>query len=121
MQDNNSIDDVDDAKILAKFNSLLNKYQNQGRMAGTGNTLTSSAAMATEVKEISSTADSDSVPILTEIVLLPSSIMQPLPAHATTIEHILNAALNDAQINLDTAEKKILANALDARLGDQAK
>mgnify|MGYP003439260747 FL=1 len=120
MQDNNSSDDVDDAKILAKFNSLLNKYQNQGRM-GAGSALASGAATAAEVKDLSPATDLDAIPILTDIVSLPSSDSQPQPTHATTIEHILNAALNDAHINLDTAEKKILANALDARLSDQAK
>jgi len=120
MQDNNSIDDVDDAKILAKFNSLLNKYQNHGRM-NVGNTLTSGDATAAEVKDDSSASDSDAIPILTDIVSLPSSSVQSQPTNTTTMEHILNAALNDAHINLDTAEKKILANALDARLSDQAK
>ncbi|HLP82223.1 MAG TPA: hypothetical protein VK141_09595 [Nitrosomonas sp.] len=120
MHDNNSIDDVDDAKILAKFNSLLNKYQNQGRMNAV-NTLTPGAAPMVEVNDCSPATDSDSIPILTEIVSLPSSNIPPQPPHAETIEHILNAALNDAHISLDTAEKKILASALDARLSDPSK
>lgn len=121
MQDNNSTDDVDDAKILAKFNSLLNKYQNLSRISGAGTTLTSGAATAGNTKDASSAIDSDSIPVLTEIVSLPTSNIQAQPIPAATIEHILNAALSDAHINLDSAEKKILANALDARLSDQAK
>ncbi len=120
MHDNNSIDDVDDAKILAKFNSLLNKYQNQGRM-NAANVQTPGTAPMSDVNDCSPASDSDSIPILTEIVSLPSSNIQSQPPHAVTIEHILNAALNDAHINLDTAEKKILANALDARLSDPTK
>ncbi len=121
MEDNISSTDVDDAKILAKFNSLLNKYQNQDRLKGGANSFVSDAPFASQLDEMAHEKESDVIPTLTEVVLLHSSVIQPQPQRITPIEQILEAALEEAQIELDTAEKRILASALDARLSDQFK
>ncbi len=121
MEDNISSTDVDDAKILAKFNSLLNKYQNQGRLTGAANSLVPDATLVSQPNQISNEKEADAIPTLTEVVLLPPSVIQPQPKRITPIEQILDAALEDARIELDAAEKRILANALDARLGGQLK
>ncbi len=95
--------DLDEEKILAKFNNLLNKYQDQGKMI---------SGLHPVAQEI----ESDKIPTLTEVVILHPAPVQPQPKRLTTIRQILDAALEDAHIEMDVSDRKALARALETRL-----
>jgi len=119
MDENKPAIDFDDAAILEKFRSLLSKYQSQGKItpAISNVTLTVSAQQADKTVSM----DASTIPLLSEVVVLHPSVIQPQPARLTPIQLILDAALRDANIEMDTLNKKALANALEVRLTNQIK
>lgn len=119
MNDDKTSMGPDDSEILAKFRSLLNKYQNQGNIITSANSIATSTPAA-PVDHAGSTA-ADKIPVLTEAVILHPAVIQPQPKRLTPIRQILDAALEDAHIEMDVLNRKALANALEARLTDQIK
>jgi len=119
MNDDKTSIDPDDSEILAKFRSLLNKYQNQGNIIASSNTLIT-AASTLPVDNTTPTV-ADKIPVLTAAVILHPAVIQPQPKRLTPIRQILDAALEDANIEMDVLDRKSLANALEARLADQIK
>lgn len=121
MNEDNHSTDLDDAKILAKFSNLLNKYQSQGKITHTAAT-TATTATISETDEILPEVESDNkIPTLTEVVILHPSVIKPQPKRRKSIQQILDAALEDIHIEMDTADRKALAHALEVRLADQVK
>lgn len=120
MNEDNHSTDLDDAKILAKFSNLLNKYQSQGKIT---HTVAATAATTTisETDGILPEVESEKIPTLTEVVILHPSVIQPQPKRRKPIQQILDAALEDAHIEMDTSDRKALAHALEVRLADQIK
>lgn len=119
MNDDKTSIDPDDSEILAKFRSLLNKYQNQGKIiAGSGTTVTS---IPPAPIDHTGPNVADKIPVLTEAVILHPAVIQPQPKRLTPIRQILDAALEDAHIEMDVLDRKALANALEARLAGQIK
>lgn len=119
MNDEKSSIDSDDAEILAKFRSLLGKYQNQSKIINTAVAVTS--AVDSQSNAIAQEIASDKIPVLTEVVILNPSVTQPQLKRLTPIYQILDAALEDAHIKLDANDRKALAHALEARMSNQAK
>ena len=105
--------DYDDAEILDKFNKLLNKYQNHGGLAQRVNSIsdTSVSAAGTAVE-----MGVDKIPTLTEVVILHPSLIHPQPKRLKSIQQILDAALQDAKIDMSVDDRKALANALELRM-----
>lgn len=110
MSDDKTAAEPDDAEVLDKFRNLLGKYQNQGKIAGT--------APASKTFEDDKTAshETGSIPLLTETVILHPAVIQRQPARLTPIRQILDAALEEAQIEMDAQSRKALARALEIRL-----
>jgi len=110
MSDDKTPTDADDAEVLDKFRNLLGKYQNQGKIAG--------ATPAGKMFEDDKTAphETGSIPLLTEAVTLHPAVIQRQPARLTPIRQILDAALEEAQIEMDAQSRKALARALEIRL-----
>ena len=121
MNEDRSSEDFDDARILAKFNSLLSKYQNQGKIIGAAHSVTASLTTASQADGMSPEIESSKIPMLTEVVILRSSVMQSQPKRLTPMQLILDAALEDAHIEMGALDRKALANALETRLADQIK
>lgn len=122
MDDYNSSTNSDDAEILAKFRSLLNKYQNQGkRISATNNTIASTSTTVSQTDGISQEIEAYKIPVLTEVVILHPSVIQPQPKRSTPIRQILDAALEDANIEMDANDRKALASALETHLAEQVK
>ena len=120
MDEHKSSTDFDDAEILAKFRNLLGKYQNQGKIIGvTTSTPVSTPTATSQTNGISQEVEADSIPTLTEIVILHPSVIQP--KRSTPIRQILDAALEDAHIEMNALDRKALAHALEVRLADQVK
>ncbi len=119
MNDDKTSSDPDDSEILAKFRSLLNKYQNQGKIIASSTTALTSVPRVPVENTGSNVADK--IPVLTEAVVLHPAVIQPQPKRLTPIRQILDAALEDADIEMDVLNRKALASALEARLADQIK
>ena len=111
--------DTDDSEILEKFRSLLSKYQNQGNIIANPNMSVTSAP--TLPVDDTAPAVANKIPVLTEAVILHPAVIQPQPKRLTPIRQILDAALADANIEMDVLDRKALANALEARLANQIK
>ena len=114
MSDDKTAADFDDTEIMVKFCSLLGKYQNQGKIAGT-------AGKASEIDKTAPVIGADAIPLLTDAVFLHPAVIQPQPARLTPIRQILDAALEDAHIDMDVQDRKALAHALETRLSKQIK
>ena len=122
MTDNQSSTDSDDAEVLAKFRNLLSKYQNQGKpISASNNTASPHATSTSGTDAFLQTAESDKIPVLTEVVILHPSAIQPQPKRSTSIRQILAAALEDANIQMNPSDREALAEALETRLTDQIK
>ncbi|QOJ23764.1 MAG: hypothetical protein HRU78_08955 [Gammaproteobacteria bacterium] len=115
MSDDKTAANSDDAEILSKFNNLLGKYQNQGKITGT--------MLIGKVSETGKTSsnETDPIPLLTEVVTLHPAVIQRQPARLTPMRQILDAALEEAQIEMDATSRKALACALENRLAKQIK
>lgn len=110
MSGDKSAADFDDAEILDKFRNLLGKYQSQGKITG--------AAPAEKTFKGDKTG---SIPLLTETVILHPALIKRHPARLTPMRQILDAALQEAQIEMDEQNRKALAHALEIRLAKQIK
>jgi hypothetical protein len=121
MNEDKTSEDFDDARILAKFNSLLSKYQNQGKIIGAAHPAAARLATASQVDDISSEIGPNKIPTLTEVVILRSSAMQSQTKRLTPMQLILNAALEDTNIEMNVLDRRALADALETRLADQIK
>lgn len=122
MDEHKSSTDTDDAEILTKFRNLLSKYQNQGKIIGATSTIaTPIPTIASQIDEVPQEVEADKIPTLTEIVILHPSVIQPQPKRSTPIQQMLDAALEDAHIEMSVVDRKALANALEARLVGQVK
>ncbi len=117
-EDNPSTIDFDDAQIIGKFNSLLNKYQNQGMIPQKA---TSTPIAAEQTCGLTVELGSDKIPVLTDVVILHPSVIQPQPKRLRPMQQILDAALVDAQIEMSASDRKALAIALESRLDSQIK
>ena len=110
MSDDKTATDSDDAEILNKFNNLLGKYQNQGKITGAMPPHNVSTTGKT------SSHETGSIPVLTEAVTLHPAIIHRQPARLTPVRQILDAALEETQIAMDAQSRKALARALEIRL-----
>ena len=117
-EDNHSTTDFDDAQIIGKFNSLLNKYQNQGMITQKA---ASTSIAAEQTCGLAVEGGADKIPLLTDVVILHPSVIQPQPKRLRPIQQILDAALLDAQIEMSVADRKALAITLESRLDSQIK
>lgn len=119
MNDDKTSIDTDDSEILAKFRSLLNKYQNQGNIIASPNSQITS--VSTLPDDHTAPVLANKIPVLTEAVILHPAVIQPQPKRLTPIRQILDAALADANIEMDALDRKALTKALEIRLVDQTK
>ena len=122
MDEHKSSTDFDDAEILTKFRNLLSKYRNRGKIISATSTMAAPiSTVASQTDGILQEAAADTIPTLTEIVILHPSVIQPQPRRSTLIRQILDGALEDTSIEMDAIDRKALASALEIRLTDQVK
>ena len=120
MTENKSSTDFDDSEVLTKFRNLLSKYQNQGKpISASNNTAALHATAASDTDAILQTAESDKIPVLTEVVILHPSVIQPQPKRLASISQVLAGALEDANIEMNSVDREALAQTLEARLAVQ--
>ncbi|SEM91424.1 hypothetical protein [Nitrosomonas marina] len=97
--------DADNDRILKKFDFLIDKYHHSARTVVTPENI----------------EDIDKVPVLTECVALRSKHMQPQFDELSPLRLLLDAALIDARIELNQADRQALVHALENRIIVQEK
>lgn len=116
----NKSSDSDDAEVLTKFRNLLSKYQNQGKpISASNNAAVPRATAASDTDATLQAAESDKIPVLTEVVILHPSVIQPQSKHSVSMHQILADALEDANIEMNSVDREALAGALEARLANR--
>ena len=117
MSTDNLSTEENDHKILEKFSKLLSKYQNQGQSLGTipklDTDLTGSLPENIDAREKSA----HSIPVLTEIVAVQPAVIQPQRKRSSLlVRQILDAALEESNIEMSIDDRSTLARALEIRL-----
>lgn len=97
--------ELENEKILEKFNFLIEKYHQPDSV----------------VNEIHGLIDADNIPVLTETVRLRSKNVQPEFGELSPLRLLLDAALHDAHIDLNYADRQALVQALENRIVVQEK
>ena len=97
--------DEDNDRVLEKFNFLVDKYHHYDK-----------AIVATE-----DVSDTEKIPVLTESVTLRSKNLQSRFDKLSPLRLLLDAALVDAKIDLEPADRQALVHALENRIIVQEK
>ncbi|SER31923.1 hypothetical protein SAMN05421690_10195 [Nitrosomonas sp. Nm51] len=97
--------DAENDKVLEKFNFLIDKYHHYDRSTVTSENV----------------SDVDKIPVLTECVTLRSKQLQTQFDELSPLRLLLDAALVDASIELDAADRQALVRALENRIIVQEK
>lgn len=116
MDENILTTDADDSELMGKFDGLVKKYRNQGRPLNAVKKTAKAfpGKLAGEGSPVHAT--SDAIPVLTEVVTLRPSLIQPQPKRMTPVQKLLDAALEETGITMNPHDRKVLANALEFRL-----
>lgn len=119
-QDYNTSTDFDDEEILNKVNNLLNKHQNQANSPDDFCDVASSDLDCTQksdsVLQQAPQSSSKEIPTLTEVVILHPVTMPAQSECAISLQQILDTALQEVGIDLNTTDRIALLQALEKRL-----
>lgn len=97
--------DADNDRILEKFNFLVDKYHHYNQ----------------SIISAENAPDIDKIPVLTESVTLRAKNLQSQFDELSPLRLLLDAALVDAKIDLQPAERQALVHALENRIVVQEK
>ena len=97
--------ELENEKILEKFNFLIEKYHQSD----------------SAINEVHGLIDTDNIPVLTETVRLRSRNAPPEFGELSPLRLLLDAALHDAHIDLNDADRQALVQALENRIVVQEK
>jgi hypothetical protein len=122
----NSIDELipeaDYNEILSKLEALLRKHQGNASAPVPASAETDNKAGSFHIaahgiaSEQTSLMAADDIPTLTEMLYVPAEMLSPQPDIALLLEQILDAALGDAEVDLNAEARKKLIQALQSRL-----
>ncbi len=112
--------EADYNEILSKLEALLRKHQGNPSASASVETdgkaeAFHSAAHGTALEQRPLIAV-DEIPTLTEMVYLAPEMLSPQPDITSLLEQILDAALGDAEVDLNADTRKILVQSLESRL-----
>ena len=120
IQDHNTPTDFDDEEILNKVNSLLNKHQNQANAPDDLRDVLSSDLDCTQKSDgalqQAPQSSSNEIPTLTDVVILHPVTMPTQSECTISSQQILDAALQEVEIDLSTTDRIALLQALEKRL-----
>lgn len=124
MQDYKTSTNFDDEEILNKVNSLLHKHQSQANAPDDLCDALSSDLDCTQITEGTlqqvSQSSSNEIPTLTDVVNLHPVTMPEQSECTLSLQQILNAALQEVEIDLSTTDRIALLQALEKRLNHKS-
>ncbi|MEO7320777.1 MAG: hypothetical protein ABIW02_03960 [Nitrosospira sp.] len=100
---NQASSEADYDEILKKLDALLHKHQGM-------------PSARAEAGDAAVAPAPDNIPMLTEIVLLPPTMLSPQADITSLLEQIVDSALRDAGADLATGARAALVQALECRL-----
>lgn len=120
MQDYNTSTEFDDDEILNKVDSLLHKHQNQAKKLDDLRDAKSSDLDDTQIPggalQQILRSSSNEIPTLTEVVILHPVTMPEQSEYNSSLQQILDAALQEIGIDLNTTDRIALLQALEKHL-----
>ena len=120
MQDYDTSAEFDNNEILNKVDSLLHKHHNQSKVPDDLRDVILSdldhPQISDHVLQQAPQSLSNEIPTLTEIVILHPVTMPDHSECALTLQQILDAALQEVKIDLNTTDRIALLQALEKRL-----
>ncbi len=120
MPDYNTSEEFDDTEILNKVDSLLHKHQTQSKaLDDLRDAILSDLdhpQISDHVLQQAPQSLSNEIPTLTEMVILHPVTMPDHAECAVTLQQILDAALQEVNIDLKTTDRIALLQALEKRL-----
>jgi len=120
IQDHNTSTDFDDEEILNKVNSLLNKHQNPANTPdGLCDVLSSDLDYTQKsdgALQQAPQSSNNEIPTLTDVVILHPVTMPAQSESAISLQQILDAALQEVEIDLNTTDRIALLQAIEKRL-----
>lgn len=110
--------EADYDEILIKLDALLCKHEGKPPALSEADNTAASLPVSTPAvaPEQTSLTAADNIPVLTETVLLTPSMLSPQSDITSLLEQILDSALRDAGLDLDTRARTALVQALEHRL-----
>lgn len=112
--------EFDDDEILNKLDALLYRYKNQVEETSDLNKVVDSSQNISSIPEtVLSTTEplfDDEIPTLTEVVLLRSDPIQTQTGRSLSLQQILDAALDEVNIEMKTSDRIMLTKALEKQL-----
>lgn len=109
-----------DDDVLNKLDALLYRYKNQIiKTDGVDDALSSHQdAVAITETALSKNAPlfDDAIPLLTDVVLLQPTKVQTHAGHSLSLQQVLDAALGEAEIEMNASDRIMLTKALKKRL-----
>ena len=112
--------EFDDDEVLNKLDALLYRYKNRAEDAGDVNKAAASSQNVSSIPETvlpkTEPIFDDEIPTLTEVVLLQSESIQTQMGRSLSLQQILDAALDEVNIEMRTSDRIMLTKALEKQL-----
>ncbi len=112
--------EFDDDEILNKLDALLYRYKNRVEETSDLNKVVDSSRNISSIPEtiLSKTEPifDNEIPTLTEVVLLQSDPIQTQTGRLLSLQQILDAALDEVNIEMKTSDRIMLTKALEKQL-----
>jgi hypothetical protein len=103
-------------EILSRLDALLHKHESKApALTEAGNTAPS-FSISPDIAAEQTSLTADSIPTLTETVLLTPSMLSPHSDITSLLEQILDSALKDVGLDLDAKARIALVQALERSL-----
>jgi hypothetical protein len=114
------IDPEEDEVLDQRMDALLHKHQNQKNVTTGLNVAASSQSESVQTPEgaaqLTELSSNDKIPTLTEVVFLPSAAKKIQSRRSLSLRQILDVALEDVEIDMNTSDRIALIHALEKYL-----
>lgn len=112
--------EFDDDEILNKLDALLHRYKNRVEETSDLNKMVDSSQNVSSIPDAilpkTELIFDDEIPTLTEVVLLQPDPIQTKMGRSLSLQQILDAALNEVNIEMKTSDRIMLTRALEKQL-----
>ncbi len=112
--------EFDNDEVLNKLDALLHRHKNRVEETNDLNKVVDSSQNVSSIPETvlpkTEPLFDDEIPTLTEVVLLQSNPIQMQMGRSLSLQQMLDAALNEVNIEMKTSDRIMLTKALEKQL-----